>query len=182
MQTNLKSTKWGGVTRLLLGLAFAAVGFLTTSPDTSDVVKIIGISLFGLAAIYSGLRLLSMRKRDREAVKTNAAAGSDGEVTVSYDDDSITVTFPDGRTQSLHWNSLTKIVIRTTDQGPFVDDVFWELYVGDTLKLSYPHHADIDHGLFNAMQERLRDFDNEVAIKAMGSTGNANFIVWERVA
>ncbi len=178
----MKSTHWGGFARLLLGLAFAAVGFLTTSPDTSDVVKIIGISLVGLAAIYSGLRMLSMRKRDREAVKTSAASSNGGAVSVSHDDDSITVTFPDGHTQSLHWNALTKVAIRTTDEGPFVDDVFWEFYVGDALKLTYPQDADIGHGLLNTMQKRLPGFDNEAVVKAMGATSNANFIAWQRVA
>lgn len=178
MQTNSKSTKWGGFARLLAGLAFAAVGFLSTSPDTSDAVRLIGISLFGLAAIYFVLRLLPIRTR----VTESAVAGNGGAVTVTHDDEAISVTFPDGHTRSVNWNVLTKIVIRTTDEGPAVDDVFWDLYVGDDLELTYPQHADSDRRLLNAMQERLRGFDNEVVIGAMGSTGNANFTAWERVA
>ncbi|VVE55659.1 hypothetical protein PHO31112_05018 [Pandoraea horticolens] len=181
MQTNSKSTKWGNFARLLAGLAFAAVGFLSTSPDTSDAVRLIGISVFGLAAIYFGLRLLPLRTHNRK-VAASPVAGNVGAITVTHDDDSITVTFPNGRTRSVNWDVLTKIVIRTTDEGPVVDDVFWELYVGDALKLAYPQHADSDHRLLKAMQERLRGFDNEVVIEAMGSTGNANFTAWERVA
>jgi hypothetical protein len=45
--------------------------------------------------------------------------------TVSFDEQAITLALPGGEAQSMRWNDLYEVAILTTDEGPFVDDVFW---------------------------------------------------------
>jgi len=48
-----------------------------------------------------------------------------GRDAVSFDNRQIVRTLPDGRTESVRWDDLEEISIITSDEGPYVDDVFW---------------------------------------------------------
>lgn len=99
---------------------------------------------------------------------------------ITFDDLTITVRYPDGDTRAIGWDELTLVGIKTTDEGPFVADVFWGLHGPDGKpQVVYPQGATGEGELLAEMQRRLADFDNRQLIEAMGSTGNAFFVIWQ---
>jgi hypothetical protein len=99
---------------------------------------------------------------------------------VTFDDRTITVRYPYGETRAIGWSELALVGIKTTDEGPFVADVFWGLHGPDGKpQVVYPQGATGEEGLLAEMQRRLADFDNRQLIEAMGSTRNAFFVIWQ---
>lgn len=80
----------------------------------------------------------------------------------------------------ISWRQVQTIGIRTTDEGPFVEDVFW-MFVLDDGVIELPGGAiTSDH--LTGMQTHLPGFDNEAVIRSMGSTEHRYFRVWHRDA
>lgn len=103
----------------------------------------------------------------------------DNQVSVYFDDEQISVIHQDGTEQVMMWRDLTAVMIQTTDQGPFNEDVFFIL-IGKDEQSGYvvPQGASGESDLFSALQQRLAGFDNEKVIEAMSSTENNTFLVW----
>ena len=100
---------------------------------------------------------------------------------VTFDERTITVRYSGGETRAIGWDELTMVGIRTTDEGPFVADVFWELHGPDGgPRVVYPQGATREDELLAEMQRRLTGFDDRQLIEAMGSTSNAFFVIWQR--
>jgi hypothetical protein len=97
-------------------------------------------------------------------------------VTVS--DEQISCERPNGKVESLDWADLKIVAVETTDKGPFAADVFWYL-AGETSGCIVPLGATGEPGLVERLQT-LPGFDNETLIKAMTSTSNQRFILWQR--
>jgi hypothetical protein len=100
--------------------------------------------------------------------------------TVEFDDTAIRRRLPNGAVESITWDELAAIDIMTTDGGPYTEDVFWLLMSGDQ---SRGCAVGGGAGGFTELLPRLQalpGFDNGEVIKAMGSTGNARFVVWRR--
>ena len=76
--------------------------------------------------------------------------------------------------------TIDEVVIVTTDDGPFADDVFWVLRCGDREEV-IPDGSPASANLLETLQ-KLPGFDNEAVIKAMMCTDNARFVVWRRSA
>ncbi len=80
--------------------------------------------------------------------------------------------------QFFAWHDLHQIVIITTDEGPFVDDLFWVLSgTGETCVIG-SEAAGMDDLL--AQLQELPGFHNDAVISAMSSTENAEFLCWRR--
>lgn len=103
-------------------------------------------------------------------------------VKVFFDDATITAQYGNGERRSVAWNDLVKVGITTTDEGPMVDDVFWGLHSPNRVEVVYPSEAIGAQDLLGAMQTRLEGFSNEAVIRAMGSTANERFVVWQSAA
>jgi hypothetical protein len=102
---------------------------------------------------------------------------------VMYDDTRITVTAPDGEARTVAWSALTKVGIRTTDDGPLEADVFWGLHAGSgEPAVVFPGGATGEQDLLREFGVRLPGFRHEEVIRAMGSTSNAFFVAWESAA
>lgn len=124
---------------------------------------------------------LSGKSASRTADKGKQALHPEAQTVISFDEEHVRVTRPDGEMQSVRWADLTMVGIRTTDEGPFVADVFWGLRGADKAPaVVYPQGATGESDLLEAMQKRLAGFDNRKLIEAMGCTGNAFFLIWER--
>lgn len=103
------------------------------------------------------------------------------QVRVRFDEDAISVIHKDGTRESVKWSELTAVVIETTDQGPFMEDVFFILVGSDhSPGCVVPQGAAGESELFSALQTRLPGFDNERVIEAMSSTDNNSFLIWRR--
>jgi hypothetical protein len=97
---------------------------------------------------------------------------------VEFNDEQVTRTTADGIRETLLWSELQEVSIITTDGGPYVDDVFWELR-GTSNGCLVPSQAEGIKELLSKLQE-LPGFNNEAVIHAMGSTDNAKFLCWQR--
>ncbi|MDB5806692.1 MAG: hypothetical protein JWN73_4014 [Betaproteobacteria bacterium] len=98
--------------------------------------------------------------------------------SLTIDDWGVRRTLGTGKEEALAWAELTEVMILTTADGPFAEDVFFMLRgAGDTGVLVGQELA-MQHKLLDALQARLPDLDNEAIIRAMGSTEEARFVVW----
>jgi hypothetical protein len=102
---------------------------------------------------------------------------SDYVVTVS--DTLATCTRPDGTTEAVPWDDLQKVEIVTTDQGPFVPDIFWVLY-GTKGGCIIPWGATGEKQLMDRFQA-LPGFRNDAIIGAATLTTNNRLTCWERL-
>ena len=97
---------------------------------------------------------------------------------VTISDAEISCRHPNGVTESVAWDELEIVAIETTDLGPFVPDVFWQL-AGKQSGCVVPQGATGEDALIRRLQALPR-FDNEKMIEAMASTSNQTFICWKR--
>lgn len=73
------------------------------------------------------------------------------------------------------WSWVREIRIRTTDEGPFLDDFFWvfvDLAGEERVAPDLP-------GLLEQLQG-LPGFDNQAVIEASGCTEQREFLCWRR--
>jgi hypothetical protein len=110
--------------------------------------------------------------------KTKTSKASLGRVDLT--EDLITFHHPDGKSQQVIISDLTEVGILTTDEGPFVEDVFFML-IGESTErgCAIPQGATGVDTLLERLQS-LQGFDNEKLIEAMGSTSNNKFVVWRK--
>lgn len=78
----------------------------------------------------------------------------------------------------LPFEELDRVAIRTTDEGPGIEDVFWLLTSGSQECL-IPHGAAGEAELFDRLL-KLPGFNPQVMIEALTSTENAEFECWSR--
>lgn len=119
-------------------------------------------------------RIFGKRKR----IATTAAVPRTSFDAVTFDSERITRILADGKTEAVTWADLKTITIVTTDQGPFVDDVFW-LLEGNASGCVLPAEAQGMKELLPRLQA-LPGFDNMAVIAAMSSAQNAKFVCWSR--
>jgi hypothetical protein len=100
-------------------------------------------------------------------------------VIVSFDDEWIKSSRPDGLVESVEWRNLKAVIIETTDDGPFAPDVFWILVGDNETGCVFPGGATGEAVILEEMQKRLEGFDNETFIQAMGSCHNNKFLIWK---
>ncbi len=95
-----------------------------------------------------------------------------------WDDRGVTCRGPNGLTESVTWDDLRTVLIRTTSDGPFADDVFWFL-MGSEGECVVPSEARGAAGLLERLQQ-LPGFNDEALIQAMSCPDDAKFVCWER--
>ena len=83
-----------------------------------------------------------------------------------------------GKIEEVAWEDLVEVQIVTTDEGPFVDDVFF-LLVGREGGVAVPQGAPGSEPLLDRLQ-KLPNFDNGLVIQAMMSTENRRFVCWKK--
>jgi hypothetical protein len=108
--------------------------------------------------------------RDNHAPRTHG---------IKWDERGISRDLPGGKSEGLAWADLIRVSVLTTDEGPFVEDVYFLLESADGKGCAVPQEADHDSKLLEFLQ-KLPGFDNEQFIRSMTSAENARFICWER--
>lgn len=105
---------------------------------------------------------------------------SGGPVSVEFDEDEIRCEWPKDGLFSMLWSELSDASLITTDDGPWIEDVYWHLQDEAGQSMIVPQGA-LGHEEFLAeLQRRLPGFKNDAVIAAMGSTSNATFHVWSK--
>ena len=97
---------------------------------------------------------------------------------VVVDDAGVTVLGERG-VETVPWTDLDAVNIRTTDAGPFEDDLHWELHRRDGGVVAVGSETEGVDLMIGRLQ-RLPGFDNEAVIAASSSTQNALFPCWAR--
>lgn len=120
--------------------------------------------------------LFSKDKRGEEQVRS-ASESPYAAVKVWFDEESAWSHWPDKEPQSAAWNKLIGVAVETTDQGPFVEDVWWHLATKEGV-VTYPSEATGAGELLKRLQD-IPTFNNERLIQAMSSTSNQTFILWD---
>lgn len=101
--------------------------------------------------------------------------------TVQVDDMGVLRVDGDVREQ-IHWKDVEEIKIITTNEGPYREDVFFVLAGPGGTGCLVPHDAAVRTKLLETLHARFPGLDDEMVIKAMGSTSNNSFAVWKRSA
>ena len=99
------------------------------------------------------------------------------EWVISVDERQISCTKPNGVIESVGWKDLRLVLIQTTNEGPYVPDVFWYL-IGDESGFVVPLGATGEEAMLEQLQQ-LPGFDNEAVSEAMTSTSNRKFVCWQ---
>jgi hypothetical protein len=99
---------------------------------------------------------------------------------VAADDAGLRFVRVSGDQELVPWNEVVRVLIRTTDKGPFDDDVFFVVATTNE-SLVIPQPAQGCNELLYALQQ-LPGFDNAAVIDAMGCADNREFLCWERKA
>jgi hypothetical protein len=97
---------------------------------------------------------------------------------IKVEDSCVKITHPKAKKITLAWQDLQCVKIVTTDQGPFLADVFWILCESEK-QYSIPQGATGEQTFIDTLQ-KMDGFDNEQMIEAMRCTDNHDFIVWKR--
>ena len=84
--------------------------------------------------------------------------------------------------EQITWQDVEEIKIITTDEGPYQEDVFFALVGPNDKGCLIPHSAAVRTKLLEILQARFSGLDDNMVIKAMGSTTNNSFVVWKRSA
>lgn len=80
--------------------------------------------------------------------------------------------------ESITWSRLVRVVIMTTDEGPFAEDWYWVLIADDATGCAVGHTLACDVDLLATLQ-RLPGFDNSKVLEAAGSTSWNEFVCWQ---
>ena len=84
--------------------------------------------------------------------------------------------------ERIDWSAVEEILIITTDQGPYQEDVFFALGGLDGKGCLVPHEAAVRTKLLDELQTRFPGLDDSMVIKAMGSTSNNTFLIWKKLS
>ena len=98
---------------------------------------------------------------------------------VQIDDLGVRRTLGSGKVEQVAWRDLVEVQIVTTDEGPYVDDVFFLLIGRDETGCVVPQEDPQSGALLSRLQA-LPDFDNGKVIEAMGCAENARFVCWKK--
>jgi hypothetical protein len=103
----------------------------------------------------------------------------ESQYVVRFSGSEVSCTHPDGTSGTVAWDDLRRVEIVTTDEGPFLTDVFWVMH-GSEAGCVVPQGATGERALLERLQQ-LPGFRNEAVIEAMSSTDNRRFLCWERM-
>lgn len=144
------------------------LGSLQAASATSGLMNAFSwvTALIGAALFIEGVRRARLPDR----------AGGVGVVEV--DERQITYLGPLGG-GAVSINELSRVIVRTTADGPFATDFYWEFADSSGQRLLIPGDAENASALFDALTA-LPGADYEAVIKASGTAENAEFLVWER--
>lgn len=98
---------------------------------------------------------------------------------VQVDDTGVIVVTNKGRDE-VRWVEVTRARIITTSDGPWGEDVLFVLEGTEGKGCVVPHDAAVRTKLLQEMQARFEGIDDRKVIEAMGSTGRATFVIWEK--
>ena len=122
----------------------------------------------------------AIRSKTQQQAQTPPSPEPERDWQVTLRDGQIIVQKGADEIKSIDTKNLGGIIIETNDQGPWNSDVWWLLFdENKQLACAFPQGAEGEKEAVELLSS-LPSFDHEAMIKAMGSTDNAVFPVWEK--
>jgi hypothetical protein len=113
-----------------------------------------------------------------ERLKGLFSRKSSQEQPIEIDDEGVTRHLSDGKVERVQWDDLVEVEIITTDEGPWLDDMFYVLHGGGSGCVVPSEHSK--SGELLERLQRLPGFDNAKVIEASSCTENARFVCWRK--
>lgn len=82
--------------------------------------------------------------------------------------------------ESVAWNDVQRILIETTDAGPWGEDFFFVICGQGRNGVVVGNDLAVAQGLLDELQRRFMGINNEMIIQASGCTVNQMFPIWAR--
>ncbi|RZS34068.1 hypothetical protein EV193_110218 [Herbihabitans rhizosphaerae] len=102
-----------------------------------------------------------------------------GQANIIVDDVGVKRTLADGNEESVAWDELAEVAIRTTPDGPWDEDVFFLLIRTGGGGCAVPAGHPAADKLMSRLQT-LPGFDNDAFVEAMTTTADGLFVCWQR--
>lgn len=112
------------------------------------------------------------------ASSLDSAKADEQQERVVHDDQGVTRYLASGETESVAWDDLIGVYVRTDDSGPFMEDFHFALRRSDDGGCLLPQGL-VDEALLKRLFA-LPGFDYEAFIQASSSVENAVFTCWQR--
>jgi hypothetical protein len=97
--------------------------------------------------------------------------------TIELTDSALIYHQPNREPRIVHWDALRAVLLETTDQGPFVEDLWWIL-IDNEGHCIIPQ--EVGSEMLLARLQELPGFDNDAVVAAMASVENKIFVCWQR--
>jgi hypothetical protein len=97
------------------------------------------------------------------------------------DADGVEYTYRDGIRRA-EWKEISEVRIQTTDEGPFLEDVFFDIHTSSESapQVIVPHDDAVRGHLLEELQHRLPGLDDRAVVEAMGCCQRRAFVIWRR--
>lgn len=161
-------------------IALTGIGdraFSQLLPDGVAAAMTIGWSLLALPVF--GLWLYG-RLFGNAASATSPASPPPSPFALHVDGDGVALRRKREPVGAVAWDDILGVDLFTTDEGPWAEDVYWVIHRREGGEpLIIPGGAEGVDALLAAVETRLPGFDMDAVIRAMGSTENARFALWQ---
>ncbi|MCC7197432.1 hypothetical protein IT413_04540 [Candidatus Peregrinibacteria bacterium] len=101
---------------------------------------------------------------------------NDFKLTITQE--SVTISHPSRKTESIRWDEIYEIRMINTNAGPAEPDI-WLALIGKQNGCVIPHGIDGYDDVYHIVS-KFPDFDFENVIKSVTSTKNEQFQLWTR--
>ncbi|PID46185.1 MAG: hypothetical protein CSB47_05615 [Proteobacteria bacterium] len=89
--------------------------------------------------------------------------------------------YPSEPKEEIVWSSVTKIEILTSDEGPWSEDLWWVIFQeGREAPVSIPKCTKNITLIFKVLETEFSDASMGSILRAMGTTSNTRFLVWQK--
>jgi hypothetical protein len=103
------------------------------------------------------------------------------EPIITISEEEIVCNYPSSfKKEKISWRDITKIQVLTTDEGPYLCDVFLILRDTNDKGIVIPQYKQKETKQVLDRILKFEGFDNRLFIEAMGSTEIKWFTVWEK--
>lgn len=100
------------------------------------------------------------------------------EYLITLTEEYVKVEHPSRETEQINLADINEIGIVTTDEGPYLPDV-WMVLMGEKSGCSLPQGAPKFDDVYDIVS-KFEGFDYDEVINAMGSADNASFTIWKK--
>lgn len=131
------------------------------------LILIIALSIIAL--------FITIKKSNTQKYVWDTTPG--GSFSLIITEHEIACEHPERERESVPWDEITEIMLVTTDEGPFLPDM-WFVFMGKSKGCSVPSEAKGIDLLWDEIKKRFNNFNYDAVIQA--GTDNDQKILWKK--